>query len=525
MPMPKRESPKRPKRRDPPPGTLPVTLGVPDEAVGAAVDASMRAAPSPMHIPLGGLLAATHDAIVLVDEAQRIVGFNPAAETLFGCTAAEALGSPLARFVPERARTVHAEHVRQFETSADLQSQLKVERRVAALRADGTEIAVELALSRVEARAAGERHQWSAALLRDLSIEQALRGEVDVMTRRLYAALDATPVAVWIAEDERVTYANRIAARLVGSADSEALRGRLLASLLTPVTLAALRSEVGGDGAEPTVRVPGQLQRADGALRDIEIVLAPLPDHGHVVSQMVIEDVTERRRAAAEQERAGRALRRLQASVVEAREEERRRIARELHDELGQRLTALKMEVSGLAARAGLPSVEAPVRGMLAMLDETVAAVRRIASDLRPLMLDDLGLNAAIEWLARDTARRTGIDITVQLAALPEPLDGRLATALYRMVQEGLTNVVRHAQASHVQVQLRCEADAVVLTVADDGVGLPEPAAVREDAYGLLGLRERVAMLGGTVTTSNRAGGGALLGVRVPLVPKPRMGL
>jgi len=380
--------------------------------------------------------------------------------------------------------------------SAGVQKSRTARRRLAAVRADGREIGVEVTLSRVDAMAGGELRQWSAALVRDLSTEDALRGEVELMTRRLYAALDATPVAVWITEDERIVYANRIAARLAAAPDR----------------------------VDPTVRVPGQLLRGDAALRDIEIVLASLPDHGHAVVQMVVDDVTEQRRRAAEQERSGRTLRRLQANVVEAREEERRRIARELHDELGQRLTALKMEVSSLAKRVGLHAADAPVSSMLAMLDETVAAVRRIASDLRPLMLDDLGLNAAIEWLARDTARRTGIDISVQLSEGPEPPDERLATALYRMVQEGLTNVVRHAQARQVQVQVRMNGDAVELTVTDDGVGLPEPGAVREDAYGLLGLRERVAMLGGTLTLDNRPGGGARLAVRVPLAHKPRAG-
>lgn len=472
----------------------------------------------------GTLLAAAHDAIVLVDEGQNVVGFNAAAEVLFGCSAEQALGAPLERFVPKRARHVHAEHVRRFVASGELRRTLARERRVTALRADGREVAVELTLSRVQAMADGAVHHWSAALLRDLSTEQALREEVDVMTRRLYAALEATPVAVWITEDERISYANRLAARLAGAADGHSLRTRMLDSLLTPATLAALRAEGGRIGIEPALRVPGQLQRADGELRDVEIALAPLPDHGHAVMQMVIDDVTERRRAAADLERSGRTLRRLQASVVEAREEERRRIARELHDELGQRLTALKMEVSSLAGRAGLHAAEVPVRGMLAMLDETVAAVRRIASDLRPLMLDDLGLNAAIEWLARDTARRTGIEITAQLSEMPEPPGGRLATALYRMVQEGLTNAVRHAQASHVTVQLRREGNALVLTVSDDGVGLPGPGALREDGYGLLGMRERAEMLGGTLTMENREEGGARLAVRVPLPRKARPG-
>jgi signal transduction histidine kinase len=265
------------------------------------------------------------------------------------------------------------------------------------------------------------------------------------------------------------------------------------------------------------------LRRADGALREIEIMLAPLPDHGHAVEQMVIDDVTDQRRATAELERSGRTLRRLQASVVEAREEERRRIARELHDELGQRLTALKMDLSALAATPAATGTAqgaaASVPAMLAMLDETVAAVRRIASDLRPLMLDDLGLTAAIEWLARDLARRTGIEVAVQQQDLRDPPAEPLATALYRMVQEGLTNAVRHAKATRVEVALQEQGDAIVLTVSDNGVGLPEASAVRDDAFGLLGLRERAAMLGGTLTLEGHAapGGGARLTVFLPL--------
>jgi PAS domain S-box-containing protein len=355
--------------------------------------------------------------------------------------------------------------------------------------------------------------------MRDLSTEHALREEVGVMTRRLHAALDATPVAIWIAEDEHIGYANRAAALLLGESNPEVLHGRRLETLLPSSTLSELRAELARGGGGPAVRIPGRIGRVDGSLRDIEVVLAPLPDHGHAVVQMVIDDVTDRRRAAAELERTGHALRRLQASVVEAREEERRRISRELHDELGQRLTALKMEVTGLAERTGLGEHDERVTGMLTMLDETVAAVRRLASDLRPPMLDDLGLNAAIEWLARDMARRTGIDIRLRLDDSQAPPSGRLATALYRMVQEGLTNAARHARARRIDVSLRRHGDTLVLTVADDGVGLPEGGPVREDAYGLLGMRERAAMLGGTLEITNAEGlSGARLTVRLPVV-------
>lgn len=212
-------------------------------------------------------------------------------------------------------------------------------------------------------------------------------------------------------------------------------------------------------------------------------------------------------------------LRRLSTSVVEAREEERRRIARELHDELGQRLTALKMELAALAGGTPQGQEHERIDIMLGMVDETLAAVRRISADLRPMMLDDLGLDAAIEWLARDAARRLGIEVSVRVGEHETALDDRIATAAFRMVQEALTNVARHARASDVHVELRQLGGELALTVQDNGVGFPADALHREGSFGLLGMRERAAMLGGRVEIDNPAGGGARLAVRLPLRP------
>ena len=234
---------------------------------------------------------------------------------------------------------------------------------------------------------------------------------------------------------------------------------------------------------------------------------------------MVVNDVTERRREAGDRERSRRALRDLSASLVEAREEERRRIARELHDELGQRLTALKIDLDNLAASSGLGSDDARVASMSSMIDDTLASVRRIASDLRPLMLDDLGLTAAIEWLAHDVSRRTGIPVHARLPLAEPDVDQRVAIALYRMVQEALTNVARHAQTKAVEVELRVKGLSLLLVVSDDGVDMTDAALQRSGSFGLLGLRERAQMLGGEVTIGKRAGGGTRLSVRVPAHP------
>jgi len=182
-------------------------------------------------------------------------------------------------------------------------------------------------------------------------------------------------------------------------------------------------------------------------------------------------------------------------------------------------LTALKIDLATLAARSKMARDDPRVAGMQATLDDTLASVRRIASDLRPLMLDDLGLNAAIEWLARDTSVRMGIAVHTRLPLEEPAVDKRVATAVFRMVQEALTNVARHAQATSVDVALQVLDESLVLTVADDGVGLPAQAVRRAGSFGLLGLRERALMLGGQIDIQRGRRGGTTMTVRLPSHP------
>jgi two-component system, NarL family, sensor histidine kinase UhpB len=262
-----------------------------------------------------------------------------------------------------------------------------------------------------------------------------------------------------------------------------------------------------------------RIARLDGRLRDVVIAVASLPDHGRTVVQMVITDITERTRESRELERSRRDLRRLSASMVQAREDERRRIARELHDELGQRLTALKMELSSLGGETSGSTRAGRIDAMIEMVDDTVATVRRIATELRPLMLDDLGLNAAIDWLAHGWAARMGIAVKLQLGRSDPDIGDSAAIALFRMVQEALTNIARHANASEVRIQIRHSRGTLLLTVQDNGVGFAEASMYRDGAHGLMGIRERAYMLGGTLEIGNARGGGGRIAVRLPLRP------
>jgi signal transduction histidine kinase len=330
--------------------------------------------------------------------------------------------------------------------------------------------------------------------------------------------MDAAPVALWVIEAGQVLWANQVCAHLLGEASPQAFAGRPLAQWLGAQGQAALQAAMRPDAphqGQPCVSL--RLSRHDGVPRDVELQLSHLPWQGRRLVMVAFHDVTLRASELRQLLRSRRTLRELSASLVEAREEERRHIARELHDELGQRLTALKLEMSACAMQHQVTASEPVFR----TLDETVAAVRRIAADLRPPMLDDLGLLAAIDWLCRQHQLRTGLQIQVRIEVPADRLAPALATPVYRIVQEALTNVARHAQASQAQVHLFVRAGHLVISVQDDGVGFGVGPERPAGSFGLIGIRERALMLGGTVWMGRGEWGGAHLEVHLPLQVAP----
>ncbi len=210
----------------------------------------------------------------------------------------------------------------------------------------------------------------------------------------------------------------------------------------------------------------------------------------------------------------------LPARIEAVREDERTEMAREIHDELGQALTALKMDVAWLRRRSAPGTSDEVLErldSMSEMIDATINQVRRISAELRPGVLDDLGLAAAVEWQAREFSRRFGIACHVQSNVQETRLDRTLSTAIFRILQEALTNVARHARATRVDVSLQLEAGQLELDVQDNGVGIGRDAASRPTSLGLLGMRERARRLGSSMKSIGRPGTGTLVEVRVPL--------
>ncbi len=258
--------------------------------------------------------------------------------------------------------------------------------------------------------------------------------------------------------------------------------------------------------------------RADGTEFPIEASISHAGEPGQHYYTVILRDVTLRKKAQDALLGQQEELRRLTAQVHEAREEEKTHIARELHDELGQLLTALKLDLAWLRERlpAGEPAQRAEQMGRV--LDQTVASTRRISADLRPLMLDDLGLAEAANWLVGDFAGRAGVRCDIRMAgdgaldAVAKPV----ATTVYRALQESLTNIARHSGARQAWVSVGAENGEIWFEVEDDGCGIEPADLAKAHSLGLKGMRERVLYLGGTIEVARAPRGGTRVRLRVP---------
>jgi len=337
------------------------------------------------------IIDSAMDAIITVDEAQRIIEFNPAAEQIFGCRAADVIAQPLDRLLPERFRALHRHHLERFGATGATMRRMGTSSVLYGLRADGTEFPIDASISRI-----------------------------DVGGRRFFT--------------------------------------------------------------------------------------------------VILRDLTERERAAQLLDRSHRELGELYSAMHDVREAERTRIARELHDELAQWLTALKMDISWLAMKLppDQPQLAAKTGKMKALVDTTVASVRRIAADLRPPMLDDLGLVAAVENLVHDFSERAGVMVSLDVDIDGHHLHDPLATALYRMMQEALTNVARHSGASQVEVGMRIEDGILRVHVRDNGRGIGNAEAPQK-SFGVMGIRERARTLGGVAQVFSPEAGGTVVNIEIPM--------
>jgi PAS domain S-box-containing protein len=278
------------------------------------------------------------------------------------------------------------------------------------------------------------------------------------------------------------------------------------------------------DRHEPFRNAIFEMRRDDGKTGYVSISGEPIFDESGRFNgyRGTVTDITDRKKAEEVLRDSEQRLRNLAIRLQGMIEEERTRIARQIHDELGQALTGLKLDLSWLLKKTVGDSGEwakSQLRSMTQSIDALIHIVRRIASDLRPGELDDLGLFAAIENQTREFQARTAIRCLANLPGADLAIDASVATAVFRIFQELLTNVARHAQATTVSVTLAVEGDLLTLIVHDNGRGIRAAEASDRRAIGLVGIRERATMFGGTVSIEGTPGKGTLACVRMPIVP------
>ncbi len=261
--------------------------------------------------------------------------------------------------------------------------------------------------------------------------------------------------------------------------------------------------------------------RKDGSLMIVSFITSPIMECGKLVASVTaFQDIGLRKQAENDLILSREQLRDLTAHQQSVREEERTRIARELHDELGQMLTGVKLDAMWLANRMSgeNPAIVGKIASMSKLIDETLDAMRRVAADLRPVMLDDLGLAAAVEWLSEEFGKHADISVQLELELEHEDdINAGVATAIFRIVQECLTNISRHAQAKHVLISLDCHDGKLMLMLSDDGKGMPDTDKSKRNSYGIIGMRERAHSFGGTLHLLSIPGEGTTVVAIIPI--------
>lgn len=339
----------------------------------------------------------------------------------------------------------------------------------------------------------------------------------DLIAARLGGLLDSAMDAILSVDAQQtIVLYNRAAERTFGWTAAEAIGAKL--DMLLPARFrgehGAHLGRFGHTGVTSRSMGDGTVLmgvRKNGEEFPLEASISQIDTPEGKLFTAILRDVTDR-------ERARRELATFAAEASGVREQEKSRIARELHDELAQSLTVLKMDTIWLRDNFAADPERAAtkIRQMLATLDDSVAATRRIAADLRPLVLDDLGLGPAIEWVVQAFSQRSGVRCELDMDEdldLPEPY----ATAFFRIVQESLANVAKHAKASLARVRVVREGKDVLLLIEDDGRGFSTADPRKPQSLGLVGLRERAHLLRGRVQISSEPGRGTRIEARIPV--------
>jgi PAS domain S-box-containing protein len=444
---------------------------------------------------------------VAVTEGDTLIHVSEKLAQLFGYERSELIGKSVAELIEPKARD---------ETVGKILSGYSMPYESICLKKDGTVFPVEVCGKNYSSKG----RELCVTAIRDIT-KRKLRERVLQESEELYKTLTENSLTgIFIHQDARFIFVNDRFAKMHGYKPEELLQKEHWL-LVHPDERKRLREFALQrlEGKPVPQQYEVRRMTKDGKTIWCEMMATAIQYRGKLAIMGNVIDITERKRAEVAIKKSEEQMRNLTTYLQRIGEIERTNIAREIHDELGQTLTVLKMDLSWLEKR--LPhdqiSLLKKTESMLQLINRTIQTVKKISTDLRPGLLDDLGLAAAIEWQAEEFQRRTGIRCKISIEPRDITLDRDRNTAIFRIFQETLTNIARHAEATEVKVNLKQRDDRIELSVRDNGRGITEEELTNPNSFGLIGIRERVKIFDGDSMMKGMPGQGTTVTVRIPI--------
>ena len=460
---------------------------------------------------LTAVVESAMDAIIAVDEQQRVLVFNASAEKMFDCPATEAIGRSIDRFIPQRFRAEHAAHLRRFGETGATSRSMGTLGALWAVRSKGEEFPIEASISHVEN---GGKRMFTV-IIRDVTERHKAEEAAVESEKRFRLIANTAPVLIWMSGPDKLCnyfnqtwleFTGRPLEQELGNGWTEGVHGEDLKRCQETYTTSFER--------QARFSMEYRLRRHDGEYRWVVDLGVPRFNTdgsfaGYVGSCM---DITEMKQARA-------AMLEFSGRLIRAGEEERARIGRELHDDINQRLALL---ANGLqeAATNKHPSQKEKLEKLWHLTNEIASDVQHMSHQLHPSKLHYLGLATTVRQLCNEFAQQHKIEVECKVKDLPENLDETVSLNLFRTVQESLRNVVKHSHARHVKVELDCNESVVHLLLSDDGVGFNSEDEQLHHGLGLVSMRERLRSLGGEFTIWSKPSLGTQVEGRVPALSK-----
>lgn len=449
-------------------------------------------------------------ALVSLDLQRHVKIWNQAAERIFGWREDEVIGHPLPH-IPEQS-AAHSLSLHNQVVSGESLLDIELER----MTKTGKALRVNFSTSPL--RGINNQVIGLIGVYEDFGEATTLAEAVQEIPFR--GLVEQSLVGLYIIQDELFQYVNPRFAAMFGRTQQE-MTPQLVSKFIADVDAAKvnenLRKRIAGE--IPTLFYQFRGQHKDGQQVDIEVQGTRFQYRGRPAVIGVAIDVTDAKLREQEIVRSQQRLRELSQHLLSMREEQRTKISREIHDVLGGTLTALKMDLSWLTRHTSEPKLVVRAQTMMDLIRDAIDTVRKISADLRPGVLDNLGLFDAIEWETGRFRERLDIECNIAMHVTPVDLSDQDATAMFRIFQEALTNISRHAEATRVDITVTCADHVLTIEVRDNGRGISKEELNHTKSYGLVGMSERALQLGAMLDIHSEAGQGTQVTLRYPVKP------